>query len=145
MQTSHKTCRSGDAGLAGSPPPNGRMRFRSGRARGPRAAHPSPVRRWAATLPPPAAPLWAGVRPGDKAGPANRKRLSAGGNDPRSCLPAAAPPPLPPGPRALCRPPPALLPRWSPLLNPGMSRELLRWVFLKQKSSTKQKSPPQKK
>lgn len=49
MQTSHKTCRSGDAGLAGSPPPNGRMRLRSGRARGPRAAHPSPVRRWAAT------------------------------------------------------------------------------------------------
>lgn len=38
--------------------------------------------------------------PGDKAGPANRNRLSGGGNDPRSCLPAAAPPPLPPGPRS---------------------------------------------
>ena len=38
MQISHKTCRSGAAGRAGSPPPNGRMRLPSRRARGPRAA-----------------------------------------------------------------------------------------------------------
>lgn len=41
MQMSHKTCRRGAAGRPGSPPPNGRMRLRSGRGRGPR---PSPAR-----------------------------------------------------------------------------------------------------
>lgn len=130
MQISLKTCRSGGAGRAGSPPPNGRMRFRSRRARGPRAAlRPSPDP-WRA-----ANPQWAGVE--DE--PRGLQLLAPGGNKPRSCLPAAASPGRPsptparpgPGPRALSQMPPTRLPRWSPLLIPGNA---VGAFFLKQKS-----------
>lgn len=127
MQISHKTCRSGAAGRAGSPPPNGRMRFHSRGIRGPRAPfRPSPAPRRAVN------PQWSGVR-GE---PRGLQSPVPGGNDPRSCLPAAAPPGRPsptlaraPGPFAQI--PPARLPRWSRLLNPGCHANAFGGFFLK--------------
>lgn len=127
MQISHKTCRSGAAGLAGSPPPNGRMRFHSRRIRGPRAPlRPSPAPRRAVN------PQWAGVR-GE---PRGLQSLVPGENDPRSCLPAAAPPGRPSptlvrGPGPFAQRPPARLPRWSRLLNPGCHANAFGGFFLK--------------
>lgn len=128
MQISHKTCRSRAAGQAGSPPPNGKMRLRTGQARGP---GPAP-----ALLPTSRArPLRGG--PGWKAGQANRQRPPRKETDPAVAFPRG--PSRKPLPHS--RPGPAPSPQTPPRTRylGGLcsctletSRRRLQWVSLSQ-------------
>lgn len=114
MQISHKTCRSRAAGQAGSPPPNGKMRLRTGQARGP---GPAPALLPTSRARPPRG------GPGWKAGQANRQRPPRKETDPAVAFPRGpSRKPLPhsrPGPAPSPDTPPHALPRWSLFLYPG--------------------------